>query len=58
MNLKPPEWVARVGASIEEAAGLSASAQQVLRRQALGLRNVTDLDTKKNMIRNPSEKKQ
>lgn len=46
INLEPPQWIARVGASIEEANGLCASAQQVLRRQALSLRNVTDLQTK------------
>lgn len=31
IHLKPPEWIARVRSSIEEAAGLSTGAQQVLR---------------------------
>lgn len=32
INLEPPEWVARVRASIKETNGLGAGAQQVLCR--------------------------
>lgn len=48
INLESPEWVARVRASIKEANGLGAGAQQVLCGQALSLRNVTDLETEEN----------
>lgn len=42
-HFESPEGVARVGASVEKAAGLGSCTQQVLCREALGLRNVTNL---------------
>lgn len=42
-DLQPPEWVAGVGTPIKETTGFGSSTQQVLGRQALGLRDVTDL---------------
>lgn len=42
-HFEPPEGVARVGASVEKAAGFGSCAQQVLGWEALRLGDVTDL---------------
>lgn len=42
-HFEPPEGVARVGASVEKAAGFGSRAQQVLGWEALRLGDVTDL---------------
>lgn len=46
-HLEPPEWIARIGSSIKEANSLCSCTQQILSRQALSLRDVTNLEEKR-----------
>lgn len=47
-HLEPPEWITGIGSSIKEANSLCSCTQQILSRQALSLRDVTDLEEKRN----------